>query len=142
MFQGTFALSLDAKGRMTIPTKVRPAFAEAEGSFVVLTRHPDGCLIMYSRPAWAEKRQELADLTFNSRYWQRLFLGYAQEIELDSAGRVLVPPELRAIAGLDKEVTLMGVGRYYELWDAAALKKFEEAQSGAALPDSIAGFRL
>ncbi len=145
MFQGTSALSLDAKGRMTIPTRWRPAFAEADGSFVVLTRHPDGCLLMYSRQTWAEKSPELAGLAFNSRYWQRIFLGYAQEIEVDGAGRVLVPPELRAVAGMDGEdrnVMLMGIGSHFEIWNAAALKKFEEAQSGAELPESIAGFRL
>lgn len=145
MFQGTSALSLDVKGRMTIPTRLRPAFEETQGSFVVLTRHPDGCLLMYSRPTWAEKSPELAGLAFNSRHWQRMFLGYAQEIEVDGAGRVLIPPELRAVAGMDGEdrnVTLMGVGSHFEIWNASALKKFEEAQSGAELPESIAGFRL
>ncbi len=145
MFQGTSALSLDAKGRMTIPTRLRPAFAEADGSFVVLTRHPDGCLLMYQRPMLAEKGPELVALAFNSRHWQRMFLGYAQAIEVDAAGRVLIPPELRAVAGLDGEdrnVTLMGVGSHFEIWNAATLKKFEEAQSGAELPESIAGFRL
>ena len=142
MFQGTSALSLDAKGRLTIPTRLRADFLEADGSFVTFTRHPDGCLLVYQRAIWDKKRTQLAALPYESRKWQRFFLGSAQEVEIDASGRVLIPPELRGLAKLEKEVVLMGVGEHFELWDAATLKQSEDDQDFGQPPDSIAGFSL
>jgi MraZ protein len=142
MFQGRSALSLDAKGRMTIPARLRTAFVEEDGMFVTLTRHPDGCLLMYQRSVWVVRRQELANLPMAARQWQRMFLGNASEQEIDASGRVLIPPELREAVGLDREVVLMGLGTRFEIWDAARLKHRDDALDGEAMPDAIAGFQL
>jgi MraZ protein len=142
MFQGSSALSLDAKGRMSIPTRHRNAFVEADGSFVTLTRHPDGCLLLYPRPTWLLKREALSTLPLSARAWQRIFLGNAVDVEVDANGRVLISPELREAAGLNKEVMLMGMGSHFELWDVPTLMKKEREAIEAGVPDSIAGFSL
>lgn len=134
MFQGSSALTLDAKGRMTIPARHRDALvAQAEGR-LTLTRHPDGCLLVYPRPEWEKKREQIVRFPMNARALQRLLLGNAQDVELDSAGRVLVAPELRQAAGLVKEVMLMGLGTHFELWDAQLLaaKEAQDLQQGMA----------
>ncbi|KAB0542347.1 MraZ protein [Kerstersia gyiorum] len=134
MFQGSSALTLDAKGRMTIPARHRDALmAQAEGR-LTLTRHPDGCLLVYPRPEWEKKREQIVRFPMNARPLQRLLLGNAQDVELDSAGRVLVAPELRQAAGLVKEVMLMGLGTHFELWDTQLLaaKEAQDLQQGMA----------
>lgn len=125
LFQGSSALSLDAKGRLTIPTRHRDALAaQCEGK-LTLTRHPDGCLLVYPRPVWETKREEIARLPAGARVLQRLMLGNAQDVDIDGAGRVLVAPELRNAAGLNKEVMLLGMGGHFELWDAVTLQRRE-----------------
>lgn len=134
MFQGSSALTLDAKGRMTIPARHRDALmTQAEGR-LTLTRHPDGCLLVYPRQAWEKKREQIVQFPMNARALQRLLLGNAQDVELDSAGRVLVAPELRQAAGLVKEVMLMGLGTHFELWDTQLLaaKEAQDLQQGMA----------
>jgi len=71
---------------------------------------------------------------------QRLLLGNAQDVDMDAAGRVLVAPELRAAAGLGRDVMLMGMGTHFELWDAAALARSEEAALAQGMPDVIGDF--
>lgn len=125
MFQGSSALTLDAKGRVTIPTRHRDVLsAQCEGR-LTLTRHPDGCLLVYPRPEWEKKREQIAAFPMQARALQRLLLGNAQDVDLDGAGRILVAPELRAAAGMTREVMLLGMGAHFELWDAAALARRE-----------------
>ena len=112
---------------MTIPTRHRDALAEQAEGRLTLTRHPDGCLLVYPRPVWEEKRTQIAALPMSARAFQRLLLGSAQDVELDGAGRVLVAPELRSAAGLTREVMLLGMGTHFELWDAATLAEREKA---------------
>lgn len=134
VFQGSSALTLDAKGRMTIPARHRDALmAQAEGR-LTLTRHPDGCLLVYPRQEWEKKREQIVQFPMNARALQRLLLGNAQDVELDSAGRVLIAPELRQAAGLVKEVMLMGLGTHFELWDTQMLaaKEAQDLQQGMA----------
>lgn len=120
MFQGGNALTLDAKGRMSIPARYRDALLAEEQGRLTLTRHPDGCLMLYPRSAWEAKRQQIAALPAVARPLQRLLLGSAQDVEMDGAGRILVAPELRVAAGLEREVMLLGLGGSFELWDHAA----------------------
>lgn len=119
MFQGSSALTLDAKGRMSIPARHRDALINDENGCLTLTRHPDGCLLLYPRTVWEEKRTQIAALPAMARPLQRLLLGSAQDVDLDSAGRILVAPELRLAAGLEREVMLLGLGSHFELWDRA-----------------------
>ena len=95
VFQGASALTLDAKGRMSIPAKHRDALTiQCEGR-VTLTKHPHGCLLLFPRPVWESHREQIAAWPMSARAWQRIFLGNACDVELDSVGRILIAPELR-----------------------------------------------
>lgn len=117
MFQGSNALTLDAKGRMSIPARYRDALLADEQGGLTLTQHPDGCLMLYPRSTWATKRIQIAALPAVARPLQRLLLGSALDVDMDGSGRILVSPELRAAAGLTREVMLLGLGSNFELWD-------------------------
>ncbi|MER1968868.1 division/cell wall cluster transcriptional repressor MraZ [Castellaniella sp. GW247-6E4] len=119
MFQGSSALTLDAKGRMSIPARHRDVLLSTEQGRLTITRHPDGCLMIYPRTAWEAKREQIAALPMNARALQRLLLGSAQDVELDGAGRILIAPELRTAAHMTRDVMLMGIGTHFELWDSA-----------------------
>jgi len=75
-----------------------------------------------------------------AQWWKRIFLGNAQEVELDGAGRVLVAPELRAAAGITKEAMLIGMGAYLELWDAATYAAQEAEAMKGVMPDVLQDF--
>ncbi|MBN4664056.1 division/cell wall cluster transcriptional repressor MraZ [Pandoraea nosoerga] len=140
MFQGASALSLDAKGRMSIPARHRDVLqGEAEGK-VTITKHPDGCLLLFPRPEWEIFRGKIAALPMDAHWWRRIFLGNAADVEMDSAGRVLVAPELRAAAGMDKEVMLLGMGSHFELWDAATYTAKEQAAMAQGMPEALKNF--
>jgi mraZ protein len=140
VFQGSSALTLDAKGRVSIPTRYRDALiAQAEGR-LTLTRHPDGCLLIYPRPIWEEKREQIAAFPMQARALQRLLLGNAQDVELDNAGRILIAPELRAAASLSRDVMLLGLGAHFELWDAAVLAQREQEMLAQGMPEVLNQF--
>ncbi|ARP96449.1 division/cell wall cluster transcriptional repressor MraZ [Bordetella genomosp. 13] len=140
MFQGSSALTMDAKGRISIPTRHRDALtAQADGR-LTLTRHPDGCLLVYPRPEWEKKREQIAAFPMSARSLQRLLLGNAQDVEIDGSGRVLVAPELRNAAGMTRDVMLLGMGTHFELWDAASLALREEADLAKGMPDVLNQF--
>ncbi|MDX3904979.1 MAG: division/cell wall cluster transcriptional repressor MraZ [Pigmentiphaga sp.] len=140
MFQGSSALTLDAKGRVSIPTRHRDALmAQAEGR-LTLTRHPDGCLLIYPRPIWETKREQIAAFPMQARALQRLLLGNAQDVELDNAGRILIAPELRAAASLSRDVMLLGLGAHFELWDAAVLAQREQEMLAQGMPEVLNQF--
>jgi len=140
MFQGGSALTLDAKGRMTMPARHRDALAEQAAGRLTLTRHPDGCVLVYPRPVWEAKREQIVKLPMTARSFQRLLLGHAQDVELDSAGRMLVAPELRSAAGLTRDVMLLGLGAHFELWDAATLAEREQADLAKDMADVLSQF--
>ncbi len=142
MYQGGSALSLDAKGRLTVPARHRDELqGQCEGK-LTLTRHPDGCLLVFPRPVWEIHRERIAALPMNARAWQRIFLGSAADVEMDGAGRILVSPELRGAARLDKDVMLLGMGSHFELWDAATLAAKESEAIAAGMPEALANFAL
>ena len=140
MFQGASAINLDAKGRMSIPAKHRDALAlQCEGR-LTLTRHPQGCLLFFPRPVWETHRDQIAAWPMSARAWQRIFLGNACDVEMDSAGRVLISPELRAAVGLEKEVMMLGMGSHFEIWDAAKLAESEAQAVADGMPDVLNNF--
>ena len=106
-----------------MPARHRDALSASCEGRVTLTRHPDGCVLVYPRPTWEVRRQQIAQLPYAARALQRLLLGSAVDIELDSAGRVLVTAELRSAAGLEREVMLLGMGAHFELWDVARISR-------------------
>ena len=142
MYQGSSKLILDGKGRMSVPARHRDALAlQCEGR-LTLTKHPEGCLLMFPRPVWESHREKIAAWPMNARTWQRIFLGSAVDIDLDGSGRLVVPPELRDAAGLAKEqeIMLMGMGSHFEIWNVAALARQEAEAVAQGMPESIAGF--
>lgn len=123
-----------------MPARHRDALAAGCEGRVTLTRHPDGCVLVYPRPTWEVRRQQIAELPYAARALQRLLLGSAVDIELDSAGRILVSAELRDAAGLARDVMLLGMGAHFELWDVARLGEHERQSLANGLPDSAADF--
>ncbi len=142
MLQGRFELSLDAKGRLTVPARQRDILQLLHEGRLTLTRHPDGCLMLLPRSSWERKRQEIAAWPFSARAWQRIFLGSASDIEMDSAGRILVAPELRQAAGLktEQKVMLVGLQHYFEIWDPKVLEAQEQKAIDVGLPEALANF--
>ena len=149
MFRGVTALTLDAKGRLAIPSRHRDRLAPAgSGSMLVLTADPSRCLLLYPRDAWEPLQARLMALSsFDTkiRGLQRLLVGHADDVEVDAAGRILVPPALRRYANLDKHVVLVGQGHKFELWDEAQWQA-QTAQTIAfpadGLPSELDGFTL
>jgi MraZ protein len=116
MLLGEHEHSLDEKNRLTLPSKLRGAFAEG----VVVTRGLDGCLHAYPRAAWqamAERIGALDPLGEDARRLRRHFFSGATDAELDKQGRLVVPAALLAGAGIDREVTVAGVLDHLEIWD-------------------------
>jgi MraZ protein len=122
MFRGANKLTLDAKGRMVMPTRYRERLAERCGGNLVVTVDKDQCLLIYPLPDWEEierKLMRLPSLNPQARRLQRLMVGHATDLELDAHGRVLLPPKLREFGLLTRDAMLIGQGLYFELWDEA-----------------------
>jgi MraZ protein len=121
MFRGANKVTLDTKGRMAMPARYRDTLVErSEGKLVATVDRSDKCLLLYPLPDWEEIERKLMRLpTLNDqvRRLQRLMVGHATDLELDSHGRVLVPPKLREYAGLTRQAMLIGQGSRFELWD-------------------------
>jgi MraZ protein len=120
MFRGASKITLDAKGRMAMPTRYRDRLSEKSDGRLVVTVDRDYCLLIYPLPDWEEierKLVRLPSLNPQARRLQRLMVGYATELDLDGHGRILLPRELREFAGLDRQAILIGQGNKFELWD-------------------------
>ncbi|MDH3841774.1 MAG: division/cell wall cluster transcriptional repressor MraZ [Chromatiales bacterium] len=120
MFRGANKITLDAKGRIAIPTRYRERLSERCESQLIITVDRDYCLLLYPLPDWEDlerRLMRLPSLNRQVRRLQRLMVGYATEVELDGHGRVLLPRELRDYAGLEKQAILIGQGNKFELWD-------------------------
>ena len=125
---------------MSIPAKHRDALiVQCEGR-VTLTKHPHGCLLFFPRPVWESHREQIAAWPMSARAWQRIFLGNACDAELDTAGRILISPELRDAVGMVRDVMLLGMGSHFEIWDAAKLAENEAQAVAAGMPDVLADF--
>ena len=135
-------MALDAKGRINVPVRHRDPLVAACNGQLTLTRHPDGYLLIYPRPTWEQVQDELMALKAASDGWRRIFLGSAVDVEIDGASRVLIPPELREAAGLEKEVLLIGTGRRLELWDRQRHAEVEARVVAAGMTDEVLGLNL
>jgi len=128
MFRGANKVTLDAKGRMVMPTRYRERLLERCQGRIVITVDRDQCLLLYPLPDWEEierKLMRLPTLNEQARRLQRLMVGYASDVELDGHGRVLLPPKLREFAHLDRNAVLIGQGSRFELWDE---KRWDESR--------------
>ena len=122
MFRGATQVTLDAKGRMVLPTRYRDRIAERCQGNLVVTIDRDHCLLIYPLSEWEEIERKLMRLpTLNeaARKLQRLMVGHATDVELDASGRLLLPPKLREFAALERDAVLIGQGNRFELWDEA-----------------------
>ena len=122
MFIGSNKLTLDAKGRMVMPTRYRERLQERCGGKLVITVDKDQCLLIYPLPDWEEierKLMRLPTLNPQARRLQRLMVGHATDLELDGHGRVLLPASLREYGLLTRDAVLIGQGVRFELWDEA-----------------------
>ena len=129
-FRGINNLALDTKGRMAMPSRYRDRLLEGCGGRLIVTVDRDHCLLVYPLPEWEiieSKLVELPSLNKQARLLQRLLIGYATECEMDSQGRILVPPMLREFAGLKKKIVLIGQGKKFEIWDETAWDNSQEA---------------
>ena len=142
VFQGTSAIALDAKGRITVPVRQREALQAACEGRLTLTKHPDGYLWVLPRPRWEATREHLMSMSMDADPWRRVFLGSAEDVEIDGAARILIPPVLRQTAGLSKDVLLIGNGRVLELWDAERHAAHEARLMAQPMPAEIRGFVL
>jgi MraZ protein len=140
VFQGASALTLDSKGRMSVPARHRDALVVQGEGRVTLTKHPDGCLLLFPRPEWEAFRARIAQLPMDAHWWRRIFLGNASEIDLDNSGRILISPELRTAAALEREIILLGMGSHLELWDANSYATKEQAAIANGMPDALKQF--
>jgi MraZ protein len=148
MFQGAAQLNLDSKGRLAIPSRHRDLLLAHCAGQLVLTADADGCLLFYPQPEWEPIRDKLLKLSALNpriRALQRRLIGYAEEVVMDAAGRVLISPALRGYAGLDKRVMLIGQGNKFELWDEAKWTAQQDAElsfNNGELPPELEGFTL
>lgn len=148
MFRGATSLNLDAKGRLAVPSRHREALLAQCAGHLVLTAHPHRCLLLYPQPAWEPiqaKMMALSSFDKQSSALQRLLVGYAEDIEIDNAGRLLVSPSLREFASLEKQTMLVGQGSHFELWNMDAWRaQLELVMAGdeMLLPAELEGFSL
>ncbi len=140
MFQGASSLSLDAKGRLSVPTRHREVLSATASGQLTITRHPHGCLMVFPRPEWEQFRARIAALPMSAQWWKRIFLGNAMDVEMDGTGRVLISPELRAAAGIEKDTILLGMGAHLELWDKATYEAQEAQAMQGEMPDVFKEF--
>jgi MraZ protein len=121
--RGSNHISLDAKGRMSIPTKLRDVLSGESGGDVVVTISPsDHCLLLYALEDWAvveEKLTSLPTLNAQVRQLKRMLIGHADDCSMDGSGRILLPQQLREFANIDRKAVLVGQGDKYEIWDEA-----------------------
>jgi MraZ protein len=141
MFRGAAKVTLDVKGRMVLPARVREALAKLPERQLVATVDRDRCVLIYPLDDWQRLQDELLKLPNlhpESRWLQRLMVGYATDLELDGHDRVLIPGELRDFTGLQRDALLIGQGNHLELWDEGAWKQGSIAAIQPEMRTSVA----
>ena len=135
MLIGQYEHSLDVKGRLIMPAKLRADIGER----FIISKGLDGCLFVFSQTEWSNFEAKLKELPLtnkNARDFVRFFLSGATECELDKLGRFLIVNNLRTYAGIEKEVIIIGVGTRLEIWDKAKWEKYNSDENLS--PDDIA----
>lgn len=130
MFMGQFQHALDPKGRLIIPAR----FRELLGDTFILTKGLDRCLFVYPKEEWAVLEQKLKSLPFtqkDARAFIRFFFSGAVEIEMDKQGRILIPPQLREYAGIDRDIIIIGVSNRAEIWSLTEWEAYSQQASAS-----------
>lgn len=141
-------VSLDGKGRIVIPARQRAQLVTGVANRVYITADPLKCLMLYTVEEWgvlSAKLAALSDFHPTTRSIKAVMLGHAHEFELDTAGRVQLPPQLTDYAGLAKNVVVAGMGNRIELWDSERWQAHIGVADAAALqtpPPELQGFTL
>ena len=141
MFMSEYNHTIDAKGRLSIPSK----FREILGEEFVVSKGMDGCLFVYANEDWDAFGRELTSLPLinkEARKFARFFLAGAAQVELDKQGRILLPAQLREYAGLEKDVVLVGVGSRIEIWDKAKYDEMGEDMDMDSIAESMSDLGL
>lgn len=134
-FLGEYEATVDPKGRFLLPAAIRKRLPEGSTQEFVINRGFEKCLTLYPIANWNplfEELSKLNDFDPKVREFRRYFLNGATELELDTAGRLLVPPNLREHASIGKDIVLVGAGRKIEVWDATKYKQFFESMTPQA----------
>lgn len=139
LFRGIHSVSLDAKGRMALPARVRERLNEvSEGRVVVTIDLEKKCLLLYPLPFWDEIQAQLEALPNVdpvARRLQRMLIGHATDLELDGSGRILLPPLLRDHAEFQKKLIVLGQGKKLEIWSEEHWAAEQEGNRGVTLAD-------
>jgi MraZ protein len=153
-FRGINAINIDDKGRLALPKRYRDHLQQDQnGKMIITIDTEEPCLLLYPFTAWVEIETKVAALpTFNNftRRIQRLLIGHATEVELDSSGRILVPQLLREYAKLNKNAIIVGQGKKFEVWDETEWHKKRDVWlneglnnvSGEILPEDLQNISL
>jgi MraZ protein len=137
-FLGEFEATLDAKGRFLLPAAIKKQLPEGESTRFVINRGFEKCLSLYPMQSWQplyDKISTLNDFDPRVREFRRYFLNGATIVEPDSAGRILLPPNLKEYAGLGKDIVLASAVDKIEIWDKEAYNKFFEQYSPGDFSD-------
>ncbi len=144
LLTGIFSRSIDQKLRVAIPRRLRDCFQGDGKGVTYITPGTDQSLAIYAEDALARLAERLAQgspTRQDVRTFNRLFYARAQRVEWDSQGRVRIPPELAQLAGLEKEVVLLGVQDHVELWDAGRWRSYLAEKQGQYDQIAEAAFR-
>ena len=132
--RGEFYHSIDAKGRLIFPVKLR----EELGERFVVAKGLDNCLFVYSTQAWEAFEQQIHDLPVaKSRKMQRFFCASAADCEPDAQGRILIPQSLREYAGLTKDVIVLGLKGRAEIWDVERWNEYNSDMTSDNIAESM-----
>jgi MraZ protein len=129
MFYGEYEHSLDEKGRLIIPSRVRDVMKQEGVTSFIITRGLDECLFLFSAQQWGAHEERLASLPLeksNARRFTRMFFSGAAECSLDKQGRIFIPANLREHAHIEKDVVIIGVQSRLEVWDKAGWESFSQ----------------
>ena len=142
VFQGPAALTLDGKGRIAVPARHRELLMAMGCSQLTITKHPEGSLMIFPRPAWETFRDKVSALPMEAAGWKRVFLGNAMDVEMDGTEpRADLARAARRPQASVRDTMLLGMGNHFELWDKAALttRKRHKAMQGE-MPESLKSF--
>lgn len=152
MFRGINAINIDGKGRLSVPTRYRNACGMEDGASLVVTIDTEEtCLLLYPAQNWQiieDNLQKLPSFDATTRRIQRLLIGHATDVRLDSNGRILIPPVLRDYARLDKKILMVGQSNKFEIWaediweDRRKQWLDDESTKLGQLPDELKTFNL
>jgi len=142
MLLGTYSHSLDSKGRLIVPAKLR----ESLGDSFVITKSLDHCLAIYPNEGWENfigKIETLPKISSEpARRLRRFYFGNSQTIEVDKQGRILIPANLRDYAGLTRDAVLIGVNDHVEIWDSESWERYNDSIDVNEIVDDLTGLEL